>query len=327
MAIKKLTNPAGYRVDIRPAGRDGRRFRKTFASRAEAIRYEKYIISEHKDPDPWDKPENDTRRLSELAARWFELHGRQLKSGRGRMSELNKVISLLGDPVATSFTAKAYTDFRAQTLKDVTANTANHDLAYLRSLFNELRRLGEWPYPNPISDVRKIKIDESELTFLNDKQIASLLAELDKSPSSHARISARLCLATGARWGETATLKPHQVQNQKVTFNRTKNGKSRSVPISKGLEGLIQEHAPLVDGMNTFKRAIAKLDFELPKGQMTHVLRHTFASHFMINGGNILTLQRVLGHGNITMTMRYAHLAPDHLNEALKLNPLDNRKN
>ncbi len=58
------------------------------------------------------------------------------------------------------------------------------------------------------------------------------------------------------------------------------------------------------------------------KGQLTHVLRHTFASHFIMNGGNILVLQRILGHSNLTMTMRYAHLAPEHLQEAKALNPL-----
>lgn len=62
---------------------------------------------------------------------------------------------------------------------------------------------------------------------------------------------------------------------------------------------------------------------EPPAGQLTHVLRHTFASHFMRNGGNILVLQRVLGHTDIKMTMRYAHFAPDHLEDAVKLNPLD----
>jgi site-specific recombinase XerD len=46
------------------------------------------------------------------------------------------------------------------------------------------------------------------------------------------------------------------------------------------------------------------------------------ASHFMMNGGNILVLQKLLGHSSLTMTMRYAHLAPDHLQEAKTLNPL-----
>lgn len=60
----------------------------------------------------------------------------------------------------------------------------------------------------------------------------------------------------------------------------------------------------------------------LPKGQASHALRHTFASHFMQNGGNILTLQKILGHSSLAMTMRYAHLAPEHLAEAVKLNPI-----
>ncbi len=42
----------------------------------------------------------------------------------------------------------------------------------------------------------------------------------------------------------------------------------------------------------------------------------------MMNGGNILVLQQILGHQSITMTMRYAHFAPDHLEEATRLNPL-----
>ncbi len=61
---------------------------------------------------------------------------------------------------------------------------------------------------------------------------------------------------------------------------------------------------------------------DLPKGQATHVLRHTFASHFMMNGGNIIALQQILGHASIIQTMVYAHLAPDYLQHAITLNPL-----
>lgn len=41
----------------------------------------------------------------------------------------------------------------------------------------------------------------------------------------------------------------------------------------------------------------------------------------MMQGGNILTLQRILGHGDIKMTMRYSHLAPDHFATALTHSP------
>jgi len=63
---------------------------------------------------------------------------------------------------------------------------------------------------------------------------------------------------------------------------------------------------------------------KLPKGQAAHVLRHSFASHFVMNGGDILTLQKILGHSTINMTMRYSHLSVGHLTEALKNNPLSN---
>lgn len=51
----------------------------------------------------------------------------------------------------------------------------------------------------------------------------------------------------------------------------------------------------------------------------------TFASHFMMNGGNLLTLQKILGHQSIQMTMRYAHLSPDHLSEAVQFAPSPGR--
>ncbi|EMH4033168.1 TPA: tyrosine-type recombinase/integrase [Serratia marcescens] len=60
----------------------------------------------------------------------------------------------------------------------------------------------------------------------------------------------------------------------------------------------------------------------LPVGQAGHVLRHTFASHFMMNSGNILALQRILEHSSILQTMGYAHFAPDYLEDAVKYNPL-----
>jgi site-specific recombinase XerD len=75
-----------------------------------------------------------------------------------------------------------------------------------------------------------------------------------------------------------------------------------------------------------FLSVMDKTSIVLPRGQLTHVLRHTFAAHFMMSGGNILALQKILGHHDIKMTMRYAHIAPDHLETALKFNPLATKK-
>src|SRR5262249_25225284 len=48
-----------------------------------------------------------------------------------------------------------------------------------------------------------------------------------------------------------------------------------------------------------------------------HMLRHTMASHFVMAGGNILALQKILGHSDVKMTMIYAHLAPEFLGDEL----------
>lgn len=74
--------------------------------------------------------------------------------------------------------------------------------------------------------------------------------------------------------------------------------------------------------MRHFSRVLNSTTIKLPAGQATHVLRHTFASHFVITGGNILTLQKVLGHSSVNMTMRYAYWSLDHLQDALRLNPI-----
>ena len=107
-----------------------------------------------------------------------------------------------------------------------------------------------------------------------------------------------------------------------VHYSRTKSSKNRSVPISKRLEDRLKASLPFRPCYITFRRSVAPIGLELPDGQMTHVLRHTFASHYMMNGGDILTLQKVLGHATLAMTRKYAHVSPGHMAEFVTLNPL-----
>ncbi|WP_407920684.1 tyrosine-type recombinase/integrase [Pseudomonas abyssi] len=101
-----------------------------------------------------------------------------------------------------------------------------------------------------------------------------------------------------------------------ITFSGTKIGKVSSVPISADLQTLLlkhwRQHGPFTPAITSFRRALARTTIKLPKGQAAHVLRHTLASHFMQNGGNILTLQKILGHSTVVVTVRYAHLAPEY---------------
>lgn len=120
-------------------------------------------------------------------------------------------------------------------------------------------------------------------------------------------------------------MKRSQVTAGKITFIKTKGKRNRTIPLNPELiDKLPKRNGNLFyPSYYAFRSALGRTGVELPAGQLTHVLRHTFASHFMMNGGNILVLQKILGHTDIKMTMRYAHFAPNHLEEALRLNPLN----
>ncbi|MCY1200628.1 Tyrosine recombinase XerC [compost metagenome] len=149
---------------------------------------------------------------------------------------------------------------------------------------------------------------------------------MDGCENLHTELVTLICLATGARWSEAENLTPNRLQGNVVTFARTKSGKVRSVPVPAELADRLRvhwrTHGQFTSCITSFRRALERTTIQLPKGQASHALRHSFASHFMMNGGNILTLQKILGHSTLAMTMRYAHLSPDHLAEAVRLGPL-----
>lgn len=194
-------------------------------------------------------------------------------------------------------------------------------------MFNELRGLGQIDYANPLELMKPYKLEERELSWLTQEQIADLLNAIREGcDNPHVEPIVLLCLATGARWSEAEGLTPSRLRNGAVTYSKTKSSKVRTVPIQPELEAFIRDHwkrhGQFTGAITSFRRALSRSGIVLPKGQASHALRHTFASHFMQKGGNILTLQKILGHSSLAMTMRYAHLAPEHLAEAVKLNSL-----
>ena len=325
MSIEQLAD-GRWKVDVEPI--KGKRFRKTFKTKAEASRFEATCRAKVIETPDWAPKPKDRRKLSELAQRYYDLHGHTLADSVRLKQVLEKLVRELGDPVAVKFTADQFCRLRGQHLADgIHGKTLNNRLGYLKSLFNELHRLGDIDYPNPLAKVRPLRLQERPLSFLSHAQVTELLQTFDTYPNcEHLALIARVCLATGARWGEAQGLAPERVKNGAVTFANTKSRRTRSIPIHPDLERALLDyfkvHGPFPNCIRHFSRVLDSTSIKLPRGQATHVLRHTFASHFVITGGNILTLQKVLGHASVTMTMRYAHLAPDHLQDALRRNPI-----
>lgn len=330
MSIKKRED-GKWLVNVKAGGRTGHQIKRVFKTQGEAKQFEIWAKSNHQNDAEWRPSKPDGRRLSDLIDLWHSHHGATLASSKDTYSRLKAMCLAMGDPVAKNFEAGDFAEYRANRLKSgLTPNTLNREQAYLRSVFNELIRLGHWTEDNPLKRVRQFKIQENELTYLTLDEIGKLLTALDDGRNVHALLISKVCLSTGSRWSESEGLRITQVRNGQIQFSETKSKKTRAVPIDIELEKSIQEHFKkhgterhvFGEAYAAFRKGIERSGIQLPKGQMSHVLRHTFASHFMMNGGNILTLQKILGHSSLTMTMRYAHLAPDHLQEAKRLNPL-----
>lgn len=318
-------------VDAQPGGRGARRFRKTFDTQAEAKRYDAWLATQVSANPAWEPEKRDLRKLSELIGLWYTHHGTGLRSGEDTYRRLLAVAEAVGDPLADRFSVEAFAAYRTKRLAEgISASNLNREHAYLRAAFNELGRLGHWKKPNPLGKLRQFRVQENELTYLTEPQIGDLLHALGESQNEHVLLVTTICLSTGSRWSEAEGLKIGQVRAGVIQFARTKSGKTRAVPIGDELSARLAAHHEkhgvgdriFSTCFAAFRTGIDRAKIALPDGQLTHVLRHTFASHFMMRGGNILALQRILGHQSLTMTMRYAHLAPNHLEEAKRLNPL-----
>lgn len=322
MAVRKL--PSGkWLADVSIGGRlsyGGERIRKSFRTQKEALSFEYAIRGNFAQGKAWNfAHKSQDYRLSELCDSWYQIHGKNLKDGLTRMKTLNKICKELKDPFFSQFKGQDFLIYRANNTK-VCANTLNHYLAYLNAVFNELIRINQID-SNPLLKIKRLKIAATELSYLKKNEIEMLLQEL-KNKKSDAYIVTKICLSTGARWREACNIKAKDVQNNKINI-LGKNGKIRYLSITKELATEIINQAPFCDPYTTFKKTIKKLALKKNTGQLTHILRHTFASHFIMNGGNILALQKILDHSTLNMTMRYAHLAPEHLQEITKLNPIN----
>ena len=309
--------------DIQPGGRYGRRYRKLFDTKASALAYERNLQSKVQDDKDYWVPVKDARQLSDLVELWYKNTGSYLSSGKDTKQRLLSAVSAMGSPSFSVFTATLFMDYRSKRIESgINPATLNRELQTFKSMFNDLIRSKDIT-KNPLELVRLIRLHQPKTQFLTIQQINQLMQSL-KVSGCDAYLIALVCLSTGARWGEAQNLTLSDLSLHRVHYHNTKSKKSRSVPISASLYQQLSTRLTqgvFTDSYSTFSRYLEKLNFDLPSGERTHVLRHTFASHFMMNGGNILTLQKVLGHSSLEMTMKYAHLSPDYLQEVVEKNP------
>ena len=268
--------------------------------------------------------------LNDAIQLWYKIHGHTLKDAKYRFSRTLAISDRMGNPELSDFSARDFSQYRADRADTVSNSTLNHELRYLRAVFSELVRL-QYLTENPLAQVRQFSVVETELSYLDRYQIETLFNSLRESRNGSVYWVARICLTTGCRWNEAEGLKVHQlVMKPKpgIRYLNTKNGKNRFVPVDPTFMNELRlstnpsgDKSLFKSCRSAFRSAVSRAGLDLVEQQMTHVLRHTFATHFLMNGGDLFVLQRILGHSDIKTTMRYSHFAPDYLDQAVKFSP------
>jgi integrase len=310
------------------------RVRKSFDVKSDAEKYEREYLAKF---ETKIRIITDRRTLLELVDIWYRYHGVNLADGDRRRNNVQRMAVGMGNPTASELTPEIFLNYRfKRTQKDedrVTGKTFNNQHGYLVAVYRKLFKLKVLDYDCPINDVEFIKLQERQTSYLSPAEIGILFDAL-KSDCRNESVwwISQLCIRTGARWSEAEQLTRKQLHNGRVTYVFTKSKKTRTIQLDPDFYNELTVWARykhpndriFKNGMTAFNRSVARSPLNLPQGQATHILRHTFASSFVMNGGSILSLKEILGHADIKMTMKYAHLAADHSIDAVRLNPMAN---
>ena len=224
-------------------------------------------------------------------------------------------------------------DIKEHTRKGARAHTINFELSALKTIFNLAIK---WDYlkDNPTNNVKKLKvIDSKPIRFLSKQECQRLL---EACPEDLYPIYFTF-LNTGMRKAELENLewddvdfKRGKIKIKRKEFWQPKTGE-REIPISDSFFTLLKQiHEskissfvfPHSDGGKIKVKLREKLiqiakQANIENLTKLHTLRHTFASHLVMSGVDLQTVKKLMGHSDIQTTMIYAHLAPDHLSDAV----------
>lgn len=188
-------------------------------------------------------------------------------------------------------------------------------------------------------DLRKVKtltVDNSKVRYLSKDEESRLRENLQTCDADFLEVIVLLALNTGMRKGELLSLEWSHVNFDNkiltVDFQNAKSGNTRHLPLNTQAFNTLKEWQQKTDEIGFVfkdKNGLPLKDFPylwgelLEKSQITnfrfHDLRHHFASKLVMASVDLNTVRELLGHSDLKMTLRYAHLAPEHKAAAVNL--------
>lgn len=223
--------------------------------------------------------------------------------------------------------------------RKASATTAGRKLATFRSFFRFLCREGTLT-KNPARSLVGPKKDQRIPTYLQEQEAGDLMNSSDKTSKAEERDTAvlELLYSTGMRCSEIVglILDDVDVGNRSIrilgkgrkerwvpfgspallaltAYLRTRPGVSGRDPVFAGTSG-----NPLSD--RTVRRIVARglIRASIRTKASTHTLRHSFATHLLQRGGDLRSIQELLGHSSLSTTQRYTHVNPKYLLDIYK---------
>ncbi|HEY6337119.1 MAG TPA: tyrosine-type recombinase/integrase [Candidatus Sulfotelmatobacter sp.] len=273
-------------------------------------------------PEKLRAPKVSFADLSKDALEYSKAHKRSYEDDKVRMAKLREWV---GDRPADSLSPRdidTWLSSKAEEWKPATQNR-------YRSLLSLIYRLGIQNgkvQSNPARLVRQRKEENARIRFLSSEEEQSL-RKVIRQDCLYREAELDVALNTGLRRSEQYCLLWDCVdfERRQLTVQRSKNGEIRHVPLNDVAIAALRtaekykNGSPFVflnsDGVRLrsprfwFEAAVQEAKL---RNFTWHCLRHTFASRLVMKGVDLRTVQELMGHKTISMTVRYAHLAPQH---------------
>jgi site-specific recombinase XerD len=243
----------------------------------------------------------------------------------------------------TRYNGHPYTPSKTELLSSA---TIHGHVRTLRAFFNWLV-VEELAQSNPAKDLKPPKVTRKVVSTLSDDEIGDILNTFGTSPSdARNRTLFMILLDTGLRIGELVNLKMDDVHMDEGYLKVMGKGKKeRIVPIGNNAKRALQSYLfrfrpkpnnPVTNNVflsissqplteNSMKLMFNRLAHRSGVYRLhAHLCRHTFATRFLINGGDVFSLQQILGHSTLEMVRHYVNLASSHIAiQHQKFSPLD----
>jgi integrase len=294
---------------------DGKRVQESTgtANRREAEKFIALRISEvHR--GVFIKPVHTT--LPELGEQYIEYAKMHKRSWLRDEQMLAKLRAFFGPARLREITALRVEEYQRERVKAVSPATSNREMALLKHMFNMAERWGLNHGTNPVRFVKFLPEDNLRFQTLSEDEERRLL---EASPP-YLREMILFAINTGLRTNDVFNLKWEDIdlEQRSIKLITGKNRKVLAIPMNDTAFGIVQhrqKHGPYVfynpmtgDRFWDVKAALSAAVKRAGIDHVTwHVFRHTFASRLTRNGVDIVTVKELLGHSNISVTMRYAH--------------------